>query len=361
MIGRTLEEDVSDSFSIFWSSRTDFNFPLVIDLAHTKRIRRDNQPSVSGGYTGKIRAWSASDLVSIRKRSRDHIFDDLVTHWFGNKSIHPGCQTPVSFLAHRRSGHRYYGNVSPRPLFLADLRGSLHTSHLGHLHVHEDQIEIAFSPLLNRFQSIHCQRDPMSHLAQHTHRDSLIHQVVFGQQDPQRSQRCAEAACRPGHRTCWPFNRRVVIHDQRWLRYGWPIKVSKKGDSRAFPGFAFQPDRTPHQSHNALGNSQPQSCTTIEPATRRVRLLKFLKEPFLLVQRDPDPSVADGELQACTVVRHRFHIYIDADFSVLREFNRIPHQVNQHLAKTDGITRYVSGHIRRDVHVEFQAFLFCKD
>ncbi len=125
-----------------------------------------------------------SALFSIRKRSRDHLFDDFVTHRFGNKIIHASRQTPIPFLAHRRCGHRNNGYVSTCSLFPADLHSGLQAGHLRHLHIHENQIEITLSPLLESFQTIRCQRDPMSHLAQHTHGDSLIHQVVFGQQDP---------------------------------------------------------------------------------------------------------------------------------------------------------------------------------
>ena len=118
------------------------------------------------------------------KCSRDHLFDAFVAHWFGNEIIHAGCQTAVSILAHCRCGHSNNGYVSTYSLFPADFRRGLQAVHLRHLNIHENQIEIILSPLLQRFQAIPCQRDPVSHLAQHTQGDFLIHQVVFGQQDP---------------------------------------------------------------------------------------------------------------------------------------------------------------------------------
>jgi hypothetical protein len=69
-------------------------------------------------------------------------------------------------------------------LFPADLRGGLQAAHLRHLDIHENQIEVTSSPLLQSFQAIRSQRDPVSHLARHTHGDFLIHEVVFGQQNP---------------------------------------------------------------------------------------------------------------------------------------------------------------------------------
>jgi hypothetical protein len=110
-----------------------------------------------------------------------HLFDDFVANWFGNEIIHASSQTTVPLLAHGRCGHGNNGYVSPHSLFPADLYGGLQAGHLGHLHIH--QIETTLSPLIQSFEVIGCERDPMSHLAQHTHRDSLIHQVVFSQQD----------------------------------------------------------------------------------------------------------------------------------------------------------------------------------
>ena len=119
-----------------------------------------------------------------RKRSRNNLFNDLGTHWLGNKIIHARRQTVVPILAHRRCGHGNNGYMRPDRLFPANLFGSLQARHLRHLNIHQNQIEITLSPLLQSFETIRCQRDPVAHLAQHRHGDSLIHQVVFGQQDP---------------------------------------------------------------------------------------------------------------------------------------------------------------------------------
>src|ERR1700728_3445736 len=88
-----------------------------------------------------------------------------------------------------------------------------------------------------------------------------------------------------------------------------------------------------------------------------MRLLKLLEEPFLLVQCNSDPGVTDNELQTSEVVRNRLYRYIYADISVLREFNRIPNQIDQDLAKTDRITSQVKRHIRRDPQGDFQSLL----
>src|ERR1700722_11302383 len=88
-----------------------------------------------------------------------------------------------------------------------------------------------------------------------------------------------------------------------------------------------------------------------------MRLLKLLEESFLLIQWDSDPGVADGKLYTSAAVRNLLHRYLDADFPVIGKFNRIPNQIDQHLAQTDRITCQVRGHIRRDVQGEFQTLL----
>jgi hypothetical protein len=133
--------------------------------------------------------------------------------------------------------------------------------------------------------------------------------------------------------------------------------VSSKSYGCALPSILLRPIAPPIKSDNAPGEGQSQPGTPVQPMASSVCLLKLLEEPFLLVQCDSDPGVTDNELQTSAVVRNRFHRYIYPDFSVLREFNRIPNQIDQDLAKTDWITSQVNGHIRRDVHCEFQSFL----
>src|SRR5271156_3376621 len=127
-----------------------------------------------------------------------------------------------------------------------------------------------------------------------------------------------------------------------------------EGYGSALPGHTLESDRAAHQSHDAPGDCQSQSGTTVEPLTGSLRLLKLLEESFLLVQCDADAGVADGKLHARAAVRKRTQRYIDADFSVLCKFDRIANQVDQDLTEPDGIARQVSGHIRRHVHGEFQ-------
>jgi hypothetical protein len=46
MICRTFEEDVGDSFGIFWTGGTDLNRHLVIDVAHAKQ----DTPEIQNQY-----------------------------------------------------------------------------------------------------------------------------------------------------------------------------------------------------------------------------------------------------------------------------------------------------------------------
>ena len=72
-------------------------------------------------------------------------------------------------------------------LFLADDRCCLQPAQLGHLHVHEDEVE-GFRWAVQgrqRFTTVDCDYDGVSLLPENGRGQFLIHGVVFGQQDSQ--------------------------------------------------------------------------------------------------------------------------------------------------------------------------------
>jgi hypothetical protein len=79
--------------------------------------------------------------------SFDHLFDDFITHRFGNNSIHAGGQAAIPILAHRRCGHGHNGYVNTDRLFPADLVVASRPVISGICTIHENQIQITLSPL----------------------------------------------------------------------------------------------------------------------------------------------------------------------------------------------------------------------
>jgi hypothetical protein len=146
----------------------------------------------------------------------------------------------------------------------------------------------------------------------------------------------------------------MECHEYIRLRQHYEASLRRWGQVLLSPG---------NERVSVTARPPPSSSKSICRAkcSRSVRLMKLLEEPFLLFQCDSDSGVTDNELQTSAVVRNRFHRYIYADFSVLGEFNCIPNRIDQDLAKTDRITGQVNGHIRRDVHGDFQSLLVGKE
>ena len=62
--------------------------------------------------------------------------------------------------------------------------GRLDAPHLRHLDVHQDEVEGLAPDRVDRLAAVLRQRDVMAALLQQPDGDSLIDDVVFGQQDP---------------------------------------------------------------------------------------------------------------------------------------------------------------------------------
>ena len=81
----------------------------------------------------------------LRRVARHQLQQRRRRHRLRKVVIHSGGEATLAVPGHGVRGHGDDGNVPARALFLlADQRGSFKTTHLGHLHVHEDHIEGLF-------------------------------------------------------------------------------------------------------------------------------------------------------------------------------------------------------------------------
>src|SRR3954466_1066829 len=114
---------------------------------------------------------------------RKHEVELLRVHRLGHVVIHANGQTAFTISAHRMRRQRNDGNVSTRRLATTYLARRLDTVHLGHLYVHEDQVELLTLASLDSSATVVCDGYPMSSLREQSLNDCLIHRVVFGNQD----------------------------------------------------------------------------------------------------------------------------------------------------------------------------------
>ena len=106
-------------------------------------------------------------------------------------------QLAVAFEGVGGEGHdrRPPAAVRAAALLFADRPGRLVPVHLGHLAVHEDQVEVRRAPRRHGLAAVPRDLDPQAEDRENAGDHLLVHAVVLGQQDP-----CVEAAVRLGGR-----------------------------------------------------------------------------------------------------------------------------------------------------------------
>jgi len=105
----------------------------------------------------------------------------------GQIVVCPGGEAALAIAFQRMRGDRDDRQVTAGAAFaFADCRDRFTAAHLGHLHVHQHQVEGRAVERLQRQPAVFSERHHVPGLRQQPHGDALIHGVVFRQQDPQR-------------------------------------------------------------------------------------------------------------------------------------------------------------------------------
>ena len=95
------------------------------------------------------------------------------------------------------------------------------------------------------------------------------------------------------------------------------------------------------------------------PPKRRVienvGLLEGLKDGFLLVGRDADPSIADRKMQIHFALGGSFPPDIDLNFPLFRELDRVADEVDHDLAQAVAVSAEQQRHLGADAADQFQA------
>jgi len=96
---------------------------------------------------------------------------------------------------------------------------------------------------------------------------------------------------------------------------------------------------SPHQRHQVAGNAQPQPGSAILAGGRTVHLPEGFKDHLLLIGRDADPGIGDGETQSGRALRFlfRFRRHRHDHFPLLGELDRVADQIGQHLSQPSRI------------------------
>src|SRR5687768_11908392 len=90
---------------------------------------------------------------------------------------------------------------------------------------------------------------------------------------------------------------------------------------------------------------------------RTIRLGESVEDPLLLVERNSNPGVPDGEVQTRHIGGVGFPCSGYQNLPCFRKLNRIPDQVYQYLTESSGIANQRVRHIRLYLVNQLQSFL----
>src|SRR5882672_5772517 len=77
----------------------------------------------------------------------------------------------------------------------------------------------------------------------------------------------------------------------------WAAEACREGESAAATDLAVHAQVAAHQRNQASRDGQTKACSAVLPRRRHVFLLECLEDRALLVQRDADASVSNGEVK----------------------------------------------------------------
>jgi hypothetical protein len=101
-------------------------------------------------------------------------------------SVHSGRKAMLAVTIQRMGSERNDRHMSASLLFLTtDFSGGFQSIHLGHLHVHEDHVEMIRLHRGNRLLAVESYLDTMALLLQDLEGEMLIHRTIFCQKNAQ--------------------------------------------------------------------------------------------------------------------------------------------------------------------------------
>ena len=239
----------------------------------------------------------------------------------------------------------------------ADFARGLDPVQIGHLHVHEQDIERMPVERADGLIAVGGHLDGVAHLAQDSGDEFAVDRVVLRHEHAQRR---AEGE---GLRFGFDLDRADIVPRGSRVHRERHAEI----ETAAVADFAFDPEASAHHHGELIRDRQAQTRATVEPGDGGVGLGEGLKNGTLLLLRDAYARVSDGEEQlsnvrgrrrCCTVRPPALRVvHAHRDIAVLREFDGVADQIDQHLTQADHVASQGVGHGFLDLVVEQQALL----
>src|SRR5476649_1628444 len=126
------------------------------------------------------------------------------------------------------------------------------------------------------------------------------------------------------------------------------LHMSGKAETASVARAAFDAESSSHHGNQPRRDGQAKAGASKAAGHGAVRLREGFEDGLLLVERDANSGVANGELDGYLVSLQGKDGNLHGDFTMLREFDAIAREVQNNLAQTNWISDHEFGHVRPD-------------
>ena len=201
----------------------------------------------------------------------------------------------------------------------AECLGGFQAVHLRHVDIHENRVVLPFGGPCDGLSSGVGDVDVGTRALQELERQLLIDRVVLGDEYvfalQQANGPLLGVLAAFGH---FCFGARKT-------------NECRKGEAAAGPHLGLYLNRSAHHFHEAFADGQPQTGAAEAPGGRRFGLLEGFEQAFLLILADAEAGIGNRHLDQQTFGALLLDVGDDANLAVFGEFQRVAHQVDQHL------------------------------
>ncbi len=126
----------------------------------------------------------------------------------------------------------------------------------------------------------------------------------------------------------------------------------------ALSRLALEPDVAAHHLHQPLADGEPEPGAAVSARDRRIGLAERPEEAIALLAGEADAAIGHGEAEADPITRSVERRHHHSHPAVLRELDRVPHEVGHDLPEPQGVSDEGIRQTRLPLHVERQRLLF---
>ena len=312
---------------------------VITEPCKRRLINRIRSRSIVGPATTPGRSLASQGLAN-----RDDEF--LLAEGLAQVSAHSRRKAVLDVVRKRIGRQRDDRDLRPRVTERTDRARCLEPVHLGHVHVHQDEVIGPLPHRLERLEPVAGEVSRQVELGQHRAHDKLVGGVILGNEKPRLALRAVDAA------QC-PLEPRSLERSCRVLALGARGNADRNIDPEcgARPLDACDADRATHALGQSLADRKPEPCSPITSRDRCIGLAEALEQPVEPIRRDADARILDfnAKPRLCSLCPGR---QPDRHRALIRELHAVAEVIQQDLPQTGRVALDELRHAFLDFNIE---------